>query len=187
MTIQQFKNKLNTLNDILYFDQNDYLREKTSNPEEIRRIIVYGEKLIQTTQDKIEIYFLKGNLGNFYRILGESKKAIHYLEEALQRAKGNITKEIITLVRLGEALKYDYQHNEALELFEQALNHCNEHNVTTYLDFVLQHKGKCLLELKQIDDAKICFKEALDLREIKGNQSLIESTKIALTYCQSIE
>lgn len=30
--------------------------------------------------------------------------------------QGNITKETVTLIRLGEALKYDEKHDKALEL-----------------------------------------------------------------------
>lgn len=50
----------------------------------------------------------------------------------------------------------------------------------------MQHKGKCLLELGRIAEAQQCFKEALELRELKGDVSLIESTEQALNLTSFI-
>ena len=43
MNLSQFKNNLSHINDIIYFDKHEYLREKTSNPSKLRRLIVDGE------------------------------------------------------------------------------------------------------------------------------------------------
>lgn len=186
MTLQSFKDRLTAIMEFIYFDRNEYLREKTSNPLELKILIAYGESLLQSIETEDEFYYLKGNIGNLYRIIGEGNRAIGYLKEALEFAKGNKAKEIITLIRLGEALKVNQQHQEALELFEKALHQCFQYKITTYIDFVLQHKGKCLLELNQVEAASICFHQALHYREIKGDLALIESTKIAIHYCEKM-
>src|SRR5699024_12057168 len=64
----------------------------------------------------------------------------------------NIRKEIIALIRLGEALKYNGLHQRAIELFNKALDLCKTHNIDEYEDFVWQHKGKCLMELERLNE-----------------------------------
>src|SRR5690625_6751464 len=75
---------------------------------------------------------------------------------------------------LGEALKYDHNHNDALELFNEALIKCSEHGMDLYEDFALQHKGKCLLELNRIEEAFVCFERALEIREMRSEEHTSE-------------
>ena len=134
------------------------------------------------SHDKDDLYFLYGIIGNLYRIYGEPKTAIYYLEYNLNMSKDDneYAREIVSLIRLGEALKYDHNHNVALELFNKALIKCSEHGIDLYEDFALQHKGKCLLELNRIEEAFMCFERALEIREMKANDSLISSTQQAI-------
>lgn len=60
----------------------------------------------------------------------------------------------------------------------------NENSI--YLDFALQHKGKCLMELDRNFEAKECFKEALKIREQKEDSELIRSTILALDFLASL-
>lgn len=64
---------------------------------------------------------------------------------------------------------------------------CEVHKIDEYLDFVLQHKGKCLMELAMLNDAEECFKKALALRESKGNCSLIDSTEQAIGLVREMQ
>src|SRR5690625_6505773 len=89
-------------------------------------------------------------------------------------------REIVSLIRLGEALKYDHNHNVALELFNKALIKCSEHGIDLYEDFALQHKGKCLLELSRIEEAVRCFERVGEIREVKANDYLMSSTQQAI-------
>lgn len=127
-------------------------------------------------------YFLYGVLGNLYRINGQAQKSINYLTYCLKKAaeEGNHTREIVTLIRLGEALKYDSNHKEALNHFNKAFEMCRTNEIEEYLDFVLQHKGKCLMELAMLNEAEECFVKALELRKSKGELSLIDSTLQAI-------
>jgi len=88
----------------------------------------------------------------------------------------------VSLLRLGEAIKYKGNPKEALIIFNDVLDKCKANNNLLYVDFAMQHRGKCLLELGEITEAEKCFKEALKLRELKGDESLIESTRQALYF-----
>lgn len=182
MRIADFNKSLSSVNEFIYFDSNDYLREKTSNPLGLKQVIAEAEYLLKIGVGESDKYFLNGTVGNLYRICGEPQKAFDYLYSCLCFAleEGNITRETVTLIRLGEALKYDEKHEEALDLFEEALKKCKDNKLDTYLDFALQHKGKCLMEMGSLDEAEISFIKALKLREFKGDTTLIDSTKKAL-------
>ena len=187
MSLSTIKEELILLNETIYFDSNQFLREKSSDPSKIKQVIDKAEVLLERRTNLIaedEEHFLYGTLGNLYRILGEPKIAVTYLMLNLKYAieEGNHTREIISLIRLGEALKNDNKHADALEKFTRALALCNETGNQSYTDFALQHKGKCLLELNNVEDALVCFREALNIRKEKGIRSLIDSTQVALEF-----
>lgn len=190
ITLETFKEKLSTIHNIIYFDDHHYLREKTSDREKLTTYIEQGEYLlVQCSHHKEDMYFLHGTLGNLYRIYEKPYQAIPFLEQCLDYARKtkNITKEIVSLIRYGEALKYADNHNESLNMFHEAFKLCQEHDITNYLDFVWQHEGKCLLEVGQIDDAEKCFAQAMNLRQEKGEQTLIQSTEQALNLIQKMK
>jgi len=184
MNFPEFKDCLLTLSEIIYFDSNEYLREKTSNPFRMKEIIDIAENLLANITNEDEKYFLMGTLGNLYRIYGEQQKAVEILTECVTIAnnQNNSNREIVALIRLGEAIKYNDNPMKALEIFNEVLEKCKANNNLLYLDFAIQHKGKCLLELGGFVEAEKCFKEALKLREFKGDVSLIESTRQALNF-----
>lgn len=187
MSISQLKEELLLLNEVIYFDQNEYLRERTSSPSKLREVIHSAESLLARGVSKEDKYFLYGAIGNLLRIIGDSKEAINYLSLNLKYsiARGDKTREIISLIRLGEALKYNSNHEIALDKFDKVITLCQESETQSYLDFALQHKGKCLLEVKRVEEAMICFQEAYTIRKQKGNADLLESTDLALRFAQS--
>ena len=188
MHYADFKKSLSNLNEIIYFDSEHFLREKTSDSSKLRQYIQVAEELLENTNDLDEKYFLMGTLGNLYRIDSEPQKAIILLEGCLNIASsgGNNNREIVSKIRLGEALKYNNNLLKALEVFDRALELSIDSD-SLYLDYVLQHKGKCLLELNRIIEAEKCFKDALTLRELKGNEALIKSTKLALELVEKLK
>lgn len=186
MKLSDFQSKLSVLNDLLYFDENDYLREKTTDVAKLKKIIVDAKHLL--SENKEHTYYLCGMIGNLYRICEEAQKAFDYLHECLDISlvEGDIKKEIGSLIRLGEALKYDSQPQKALTLFNRAYTKCCENQVELYADFALQHKGKCLMELGELEEAERCFTQSLKLRQQKANPSLIKSTKLALELVRNL-
>jgi len=193
MDFKKLREDLSSITDIIYFDSNQYLREKSSNLSKLKQFIikaeVFLEQIKEDTFNKEEKYFLYGTLGNLYRIYGKPKTAINYLELNLKYAieEKLYNREIISLIRLGDALKYDNKLEEALEKFNLALNRCEETDENSHLDFAFQHKGKCLLELNRVEDAINCFQAALEIRKSKGISSLIYSTEQAIEFAQNIQ
>lgn len=57
----------------------------------------------------------------------------------------------------------------------------------TFLEFALQHKGKCLMEMGRLDEAEIEFIKAFKLRKFKGDIALINSTEKALELVKRIK
>lgn len=183
MDMADFKQGLGAISSVIYYDRNEYLREKTSNSLKLVQLIRQGESLVEG-RNKKDQYFLYGALGNLYRMNGQPKKAITYLTYCLRyaQAEGDATREVISLIRLGEAVKYDHNPTKALRLFDRALDMCENDHIDAYVDFVLQHKGKCLMELGRYEDAEACFIKALHLRQLKEDTSLIHSTVEALAF-----
>nr|WP_250886688.1 hypothetical protein [Bacillus sp. SM2101] len=71
-------------------------------------------------------------------------------------------------------------------MFDTALYKCKGAEKDFYIDFALQHKGKCYLELNLLNEAEDCFIKALEIRKYKGNKSLIESTELAIQLVSKI-
>ncbi|WP_277584897.1 hypothetical protein [Psychrobacillus antarcticus] len=181
MKIDDLKKKLVSLQSFIYFDENNFLREKCSNEDALQRVIINFERAIfecKNWSKTEELIFLYGTIGNLYRIKGEAKSAIEALTKAVELSEGN--KQIVNLIRLGEALKYAEQHQQALSTFNAVIDQCAIEEHSQLLDFAFQHKGKCLLELEEMSAANECFRKAMDLRVRKGDESLINSTQRAL-------
>ncbi|PKR76824.1 hypothetical protein CEY16_13490 [Halalkalibacillus sediminis] len=177
--------KIKKASESIYFDPKDSLREKPSDPELLKNIMeeikftILEENLTEDNQN-----YLHGVLGNFYRIIGEPKEAIRYHKQCLSYAKEthNERKEIVSSIRLGEALKYADQPLQAMNHFNQTFDLCKKYGVDEYKDFVLQHKGKCLLEMEEYEEAERCFKRVLEIRKEKNDPSLIQSTEAAVDF-----
>ena len=63
------------------------------------------------------------------------------------------------------ALQYLGRRDEAHEVFEQALALSRAGGWLRLQSFVLQHRGRCLVELDRWDKAEAAFQEALHLRQ----------------------
>jgi len=182
LRINDIKKALLLLQSFIYFDENDFLREKCSDKDLLQRVIRDVEGAIfecTTNRSQSEkLIFLYGTIGNLYRIKGEVKSAIDALSKAVEISDG--FKKTVNLIRLGEALKYANQHQRALGKFNAAIDRCAKQKHSLLLDFVYQHKGKCLLEIGDNSQATECFQIAMELRVKKGDVSLIDSTQMAL-------
>lgn len=181
------KEQLKWLERIVYFDQKDFLREKVSDHELLNKIIRLLEEKLSNTDNEDDKYFLTGMLGNMYRVNEQPEQAIEYLQESLEIAKqsNQLSREIVTKIRIGEAYKYAGKHSKALDLFDDALQKSYAYE-PSYLDFAYQHKGKCLMELSQLDEALQSFRKALVIRKAKGDEKLVESTEQAINYAKKL-
>ncbi|MGG0655784.1 tetratricopeptide repeat protein [Rummeliibacillus pycnus] len=182
MEIEKLKIAFNKLSDYIFFDENQCFREQVSSIQQIKKFIEDTEPMIQFSLKNDEKYFLYSVLGYAYRVINQAEQAIFYFQECITLTERNPKLKMITLIRLGEAYKYANLHKEALELFDHALKLSIEFNMTNYDDFIYQHKGKCLMEMGEIELAKKYLNTALKIRKRKGNIELIKSTQIVLDY-----
>lgn len=187
MHVQRFKEKLGILSELIYFDEKQYLREKTSDPVKIQEFIVAAKQLL-TDSDEKNHYFLNGTIGNLLRVSERPTEAIHYLTLCLESAteENDIEREVASWIRLGEAYKYDEQFERAFNCFDKALYICETNEVDAYKDFALQHKGKCLMEDEKYSEAKECFLRALEIRTNKKERTLMNSSLQAITYVKGL-
>lgn len=185
MNMAELQNEFAALHEWIYFDEQDYLREKTTDVSKVEACIANAKQLVDAREGKRDVLY--GMIGNLYRICEEPQKAEPYLRTCVELAVADADRlrEIVSLLRLGEALKYADKKKEAMVLFEEAYAKCHAYNVQQYVDFALQHKGKCLMELGELEEAEACFVRALTLRELKAIPSLIESTKKALAFVRA--
>ena len=182
LKVDDFKNELLLLQSFIYFDDNEFLREKCSNEDFLKDLIGKLDRAILDWNSSLlldDLLFLYGAVGNLYRIQGEVKSSIDVLTKAVRLSKGN--KKIANHIRLGESLKYAGQHQQALTMFNTVIEQCKQQH-SVLLDYAYQHKGKCLLELEELSEANECFRKALELRVKKGDLSLIASTQMAIDY-----
>lgn len=187
MNVALLKDTFSALTKFIYFDPSQSLREKTISPEKFQQFIDEAKELSKgsNTDDR---YFLYGMIGNLLRIMEKPEEAMYYLTWCLEHAvnESNSTREIVSSIRLGEAYKYNNQHERAFNCFDKALYLCEINQIHDYEDFALQHKGKCLMELERFSEAKDCFGRALDIRKKKGNQTLIDSTQQAIVLVKKL-
>ncbi len=181
MGIATFKEKMKWAKRLIYFDENNYLREKARDRHKIQALINEAEQLFAKSVESSERYYLAGTMGNLYRVIGKLNRSIGYLNVSIQIAieEDDPIKEMIAKIRLGEALKYANKHQKALGLFNEAIQMAVEHE-PFYLDFAYQHKGKCLMEIGKYEEALEALEEAWVIRKSKQNAELLESTRQAI-------
>lgn len=178
---------------IIYFDESDYLRERTSDMNALLQSIALLEPLCLMV-DNDEQYKRASMLGYLYRVAGADNalqltKAEQYFKKCLTYAQNHqdVAKEITTLIRLGEVYKYERKYEEACTRFYEAITRCVTANDTRQLDFAHQHLGKCFMEMGKFTQAGSQLQTALKLREKKGNEALINSTAKALELLAKLE
>jgi tetratricopeptide (TPR) repeat protein len=185
--LSKLKEKLPNLAHYMQYNPTHFLREQPVDEEELKAVLeeanTYLRQVLQEPKlDPQVLIYLYSYLGNGYRVLYQTSKAVQYLEKALELTKKeeDLKGELRALIRLGEAFKYDERHEAALACFGQALAISSYKDLEHYRDYALQHMGKCLLELGEYENALLRFDEALELRKKKGNQSLVLATETAI-------
>ena len=181
------------LSSIIYFDESNYLRERTLDMKALLQSITLLEPLFLMVNND-EQYQIASILGYLYRVAGaedaeQLTKAEQYFNECLTYAitRQDVAKEITTLIRLDEVYKYGRKYKEACTFIYEAISKCVAEDYTKQLDFAHQHLGKCFMEMGMFVHAKSQLLTALKLREKKGDESLILSTAKALELLEKIE
>ncbi|WP_279401822.1 tetratricopeptide repeat protein [Piscibacillus salipiscarius] len=161
------------------------MREKIDEMELLDEVIAQVRRELLKTENPDHLCFLYGTLGNLYRLKNEPQQAIKCLEKALTLADADSSREIVMLIRLGEAYKYKHEHQKALEQFDLAILKGFEYE-PQYLDFAYQHKGKCLMELGLYQEAMEAFQNAHAVRKGKKDERLLKSTEKAIEFLERL-
>ena len=165
-----------------------FQRYQSDDPDALARKVEQDFEqlsLVRTAQDERELLVLLSRLGSRLTILGKEGAAAPLLAEALALARrlGEQRFEVTTLLNLATAQQYLGQRDLAQQLFQGALDQARVYEQCQEEDFILHHRGRCFVEQGKLEEARICFEQALALRKSKGDQRGIASTQHALdTY-----
>jgi tetratricopeptide (TPR) repeat protein len=143
----------------------------------------------RTAHDEQGQLELLSRLGSRLTILGKESAAAPLLEQALvlSRRLGEKQVEITTLLNLATAQQYLGQRDLAQGLFQEALDQARASEQRQEEDFILHHRGRCFVEQGKIEEARVCFEQALILRKSKGNQRGIDSTQRTLDVLRTFQ
>lgn len=157
-----------------------FQRDAAANPDAERARLCETRALLVDASGASCIVAL-GAHSEALRALGEVEEASIAAAIAIDRARslGDDRREAANTVRLATALQYAGRHDEALELFNAGIAR-TEPGFREYRHFLLQHMGKCLVEMGSQDDARRAFEAALTLRIELGDESLLRSTARAI-------
>ncbi|GIK30050.1 MAG: tetratricopeptide repeat protein [Chloroflexi bacterium] len=119
-------------------------------------------------------------IGTYYRQTSDPARAIPYFKQAVEICRAaNLRKlEAVNTLRLGVALQYAGQVQDAEDVLQIALTLCERYR--EHEDYAYQHWGKFLVERGAVAEAIPYFEAALRKRIAGGNPDLIESSRAAL-------
>jgi tetratricopeptide (TPR) repeat protein len=126
-------------------------------------------------------------LGFGLLVLGDHAAAARLLARAaaLADAAGDVRSAVAARVNLGDAHRYAGDHAGAEPVYRRALADARR-DAPDRVDFALQHLGKHCTELGRRAEARSLLREALALREAKGDAALIKSTRAALQAAEDL-
>lgn len=162
------------------FDEN--LREKPISLAEMKQGIVFLKEHLHESS----LYRKNsGLIGVYERIAGNHSDSEYYLQKAIEyyTQTDNIQGLFINKLRLAHTYHWKGKFPAANTLFTELLQTLPD--LPAYEDFFYQHYGKSKLDEGDFHTALTCFQKALQIRLQKGNEELIHSTKLCITYCMS--
>lgn len=171
-----------------------YTKDLLEVPEEPADVFLYCEKCAdwinqemakdEADWDVKRLVTVMGRLAAYLKMLRELDDALDYIETALaliEQYDLGPQQFIAQSLRWADILRYRGEFGEAEEVFESVLELCQKiPEAKVYEDVALQHVGKLNFDLEDYDLAMEFFEKALALRKIKNDQSLIDSTEMAI-------
>lgn len=168
--------------DISYYID-DNLRDVPNSPTQMQQAIDFLQSEFNNINDIHRQIYLAGLIGGYARMLHNFQTAEQALITALKlcnRLKDEKLK-IANSIRLAHLYQWQQQYKLSEDLFDKVLIQCKTNpKVKSYLDFAYQHLGKCKFDQNKYQQAQFYFERALELRQQKGDSSLIDSTQLAL-------
>jgi len=111
----------------------------------------------------------------------DDARELFYFALARQPASERLYDRTVTQLRFAQLLQFAGQLAESESLLANLVARCRgEPSLHPLLDFALQHLGKVLFDQGEYGRALDRFREAMALREAKGDRELIASTQLAI-------
>lgn len=172
-----------------YAAWDELLREVATDAEAVEAATTVAASRLEgarTRGDVSDEVRLLGYLGNANRMLGRHDESIALSRKALDVASlsGDERSRAVALVRLGEAYRCADSFAQAATCLEEAALLTRSTPLSDLEDFALQHLGKTYLDSGDVDRARECLLRALELRERKDDEDLLESTRRALARAE---
>lgn len=168
-----------------YLIGND-LREKPIDAEEYSAAIQFLERSIQNNSGTDEKGKVHSKLGSLLRIVGRHEESLFQHLKADEILKHDPKARFINRIRMASAYQFLNQNDKALELLKKCLSDTGTDPVLSNLaDYVHQHLGKVYFEMGALEQAIEQIGLALALRNAKGNEELVRSSKFALSKVRS--
>jgi tetratricopeptide (TPR) repeat protein len=163
---------------------NENLQDVPNNPAEMNHAITFlldrlDEEEIET-RHRIQIL---GLIGGYARMLKDFTTAQKTLTSALELSEllGDKQLKTANMIRLAHVHQWRQDYVSSEILFEEVITACQrDPTIASYLDFAYQHMGKCKFDRRQYKEALYYFEQALVLRGDKGDNSLVDSTQLAI-------
>lgn len=173
MTIQQ--------NLEIFFDSN--LREVPLDPPSYLQAISLLKAEINPILKTPDTIKKLGLLGSYLRIMGFLDEAEEQLALAILLASelNQHQLQLTNIIRMGHVKHWRGHFEEAHRIFDQAFDFAsNDQDLSNYLDFIYQHKGKCFFDEEKYELALANFHKAILIRNEKSEIDLLDSTLLAV-------
>lgn len=163
---------------------NEDLRGTPLCPSDIAKAIEILSSKLSTATSSAEQIKLFGRIGSFQRTIGQLGEAERSFRQALALvgSESQFSKlKIANMIRLGHVHHWQSEFEKAHQLFDDSIDLIRgDSNLSEYLDFAFQHKGKCFFDQGQFEEALRFFYDAILIRSNKTNASLADSTLQAI-------
>ncbi|OUR96559.1 hypothetical protein A9Q84_09425 [Halobacteriovorax marinus] len=162
------------------------LREAPKSYDGMEKGVGFLKDEMNKTTDELNLASIYSLIGNYSRILlklADSEKFLNFSLEIYEKHELKI-EAFAVKIQLATTYLWNEQFTKADKFFLSAIKLCEKsqnEKIKDYLDFVIQHYGKSKFEQKCYHEANVLFVRAMELRVVKGNLELMESSQKALT------
>lgn len=187
--MNNLKNSTNPeeLFDMSYSIKDDLKATPNNYEETIKGIALFQSKILNTDNiiDKAKLH---SKLGFYLKIVGKFEESELSLKNAIElfTQEKDFLSCFVAKIRLAQNFQFNNNLYSAINLINDLEKELNKNfELDFYRDFIFQHKGKILFDLKNYKEALIYFNKALKIRTLKNNEELINSTKLAIAVTKN--
>jgi tetratricopeptide (TPR) repeat protein len=166
----------------------DDLREVPLDAVQMQKGLAWLENELLQERKSVSVKqaALLSQIGVYARILGDLDLAEKSFNDAIEVLEAQKRPDLILGVKLRLAIVYQFKgsYTKADNFYMNAIKvirSSTDEKISKYLDFALQHLAKSRFEQKFYQESLNYFLEALEIRLIKGDIELIQSTEKAIS------